>query len=40
MCEYHDSNGNGFVDTGWADKYIYFSSIDGNVGLLDKVVTP
>ena len=28
MYEFHDSNGNGFGDIWWADKLIYFSSID------------
>ena len=28
MCEFHDSNGNGFGDIWWTDKLIYFSSID------------
>ena len=28
MCEFHDSNGNGFGDIWWADKLTYFSSID------------
>ena len=26
MCEFHDSNGNGFRDMWWTDKCIYFSS--------------
>ena len=26
MCEFHDSNSNGFGDIWWADKLIYFSS--------------
>ena len=26
MCEFHDSNGNGFGDIWWTDKLIYFSS--------------
>ena len=28
MCEFHDSNGNGFGDMWWTDKCTYFSSID------------
>ena len=28
MCEFHDSNGNGFGDIWWIDKLIYFSCID------------
>ena len=28
MCEFHDSNCNGFGDMWWTDKCIYFSSID------------
>ena len=28
MCEFHDSNGNGFGDISWTDKLFYFSSID------------
>ena len=28
MCEFHDSNGNGFRDIWWTDKLTYFSSID------------
>ena len=28
MCEFQDSNGNGFRDIWWTDKFIYFSSID------------
>ena len=28
MCEFHDSNCNGFRDIWWTDKLIYFSSID------------
>ena len=31
MCEFHDSNGNGFGDIWWTDKLIYFSSIDDAV---------
>ena len=32
MCEFHDSNGNGFGDIWWTDKLFYFSlSIDGKV---------
>ena len=27
MCEFHDSNGNGFRDIWWTDKLIYFSSM-------------
>ena len=27
MCEFHDSNGNGFGDIWWTDELIYFSSI-------------
>ena len=27
MCEFHDSNGNGFGDIWWTDKLFYFSSI-------------
>ena len=30
MCEFHDSNCNGFGDNWWTDKIIYFSSIDVN----------
>ena len=26
MCEFQDSNGNGFGDIWWTDKLIYFSS--------------
>ena len=29
MCEFHDSNGNGFGDIWWTDKLNYFSSIEG-----------
>ena len=29
MCEFRDSNCNGFGDMWWTDKCIYFSSIDG-----------
>ena len=33
MCEFHDSNDNGFGDIWWTDKLIYFSSIDvTNIG--------
>ena len=28
MCEFHDSNCNGFGEMWWTDKCIYFSSID------------
>ena len=28
MCEFRDSNGNGFRDICWTDKLFYFSSID------------
>ena len=28
MCEFHDSNGNGFRDMWWTDKLIYYSSKD------------
>ena len=28
MCEFHDSNCNGFGDIWWTDKCTYFSSID------------
>ena len=28
MCEFHDSNVNGFGDICWTDKLIYFGSID------------
>ena len=28
MCDFHDSNGNGFGDIWWTDKLFYFSSID------------
>ena len=28
MCEFHDSNCNGFGDMWWTDKCTYFSSID------------
>ena len=28
MCEFHDSNCNGFGDKWWTDKCTYFSSID------------
>ena len=31
MCEFHDSNSNGFGDIGWTDKLIYFSSIDSTI---------
>ena len=27
MCEFHESNGNGFRDMWWTDKCTYFSSI-------------
>ena len=30
MCEFHDSNCNGFGDMWWTDKCIYFSSIDSS----------
>ena len=33
MCEFHDSNGNGFGDIWWTDKLIYFSSIDGKIEM-------
>ena len=29
MCEFHDSNGNGFRDVWRTDKLFYFSSIEG-----------
>ena len=32
MCEFHDSNGNGFGDIGWTDKLIYFIIIDVKPG--------
>ena len=28
MCEFHDSNSNGFGDIWWTDKLIYFSSVE------------
>ena len=28
MCEFHDSNGNGFGDIWWTDKLTYLSNID------------
>ena len=31
MCEFRDSNDNGFGDIRWTDKLIYFSSIDNNI---------
>ena len=27
MCEFHDSNGNGFGDIWWTDKHFYLSNI-------------
>ena len=36
MCEFHDSNGNGFGDMWWTDKCIYFSSIDEPVEHVHK----
>ena len=36
MCEFHDSNGNGFGDIWWTDKLHYFSSIDNSVVYLQK----
>ena len=41
MCEFHDSNCNGFGDMWWTDKCIYFSSIDGVlVEQVDSVKYP
>ena len=34
MCEFHDSNCNGFGDMWWTDKRIYFSSIDVCLSLI------
>ena len=31
MCEFHDSNCNGFGDMWWTDKCTYFSSIVGQM---------
>ena len=38
MCEFHDSNGNGYGDIWWTDKLLCFSSIDGQNGVysMDK----
>ena len=35
MCEFHDSNGNGFGDIGWTDKLIYFIIIDVKPGTAE-----
>ena len=36
MCEFHDSNGNGFGDIWWTDNPIYFGNIDDAVNFLPK----
>ena len=41
MCEFHDSNCNGFGDMWWTDKCIYFSSIGETAsGQKGAVLTP
>ena len=39
MCEFHDSNANGFGDIWWTDKLIYFSRIDDYSGEISKFTT-
>ena len=42
MCEFHDSNWNGFADMWWTDKCTYFCSIDSGISflVLAHILTP
>ena len=35
MCEFHGSNGNGFGDIWWTDKFFFFSNIDFSIIFLN-----
>ena len=37
VCEFHDSNCNGFGDMWWTDKCIDFSSIDVDMPILSLI---